>query len=156
MVRSNIRRKTPAFRLDFWKAFRIWVRSSIISHLCTLRHLPLVLHEFVPAVLWSRMICQNRDYIHLSIHDVNSVLHWSGHRPITFTRMFEPRHNKRSTVLSNVRKYMLKHSRESNRPVAGAILAELGTYMLCKRALAANEFKAGLRTMFFSIPVLHN
>ena len=38
--------------------------------------------------------------------------------PITFTRMFEPRHNILSIVRTNVGKYVvawLKHSRESNR-----------------------------------------
>ena len=43
---------------------------------------------------------------------------WSGYRPITFTRMFEPRHNVLSNIRTNVRKYVvtwLEHSREINR-----------------------------------------
>ena len=41
--------------------------------------------------------------------------HWSEYRPITFTRMFELRHNILSNVRTNVRKYVatwLEHSRE--------------------------------------------
>ena len=44
--------------------------------------------------------------------------------PITFTRMFEPRHNILSNVRADIRTYVvswLKHSRESNRPVPGPI-----------------------------------
>ena len=54
--------------------------------------------------------------------------HWSGHWSITFTRMFEPRHNIHSNVRKNVGKYVvtwLEYSRESNRPVPGPLLAEL-------------------------------
>ena len=48
--------------------------------------------------------------------------------PVTFTRMFEPRHNILPDVRTNVGKYVmswLEHSRESNRPVPGIHLAEL-------------------------------
>ena len=52
----------------------------------------------------------------------------SRYLPITFTRMFEPRHNILSNVRTNVRRYVvtwLEHSRECNRPVHGPLLAEL-------------------------------
>ena len=44
--------------------------------------------------------------------------------PITFTRMFEPRHNILSNVRADIRKYIvswLKHSRERNRLLPGPI-----------------------------------
>ena len=44
---------------------------------------------------------------------------------ITFTGMFEPRHNILSNVRGDIRKYVvswLKHSHESNRPVPGPIV----------------------------------
>ena len=64
---------------------------------------------------------------HANATGSNSTCHrfyWSRYRPITFTRMFEPRHN----IISNVRKYIatwLEHSRESNRPLLRPLLAEL-------------------------------
>ena len=57
-----------------------------------------------------------------------SLIYWSWYRPMTFTRMFEPRHNIFSNVRTTVRKYVVswfEHSRESNRPVPGPLLAEL-------------------------------
>ena len=71
----------------------------------------------------SAILCQSR---HLNIacisipgkRETRKLLFWSGYRPITFTRMFEPRHNILSDVRTNFRKYVvtwLEHSRENNR-----------------------------------------
>ena len=59
------------------------------------------------------------------------TLYWFEYRPITFTRMFEPRHNILSNVRTNFRKYAvswLEHLRESDRP--GSLVAELSTARL--------------------------
>ena len=59
--------------------------------------------------------------------------------PITFARMFEPRHvprNVRATFRADIRKYVvtwLKHSRESNRPIPGPLLAEINIKVLSRR-----------------------
>ena len=66
-------------------------------------------------------------YNFLRINNLKWKQYWAPLRvvrvpPITFMRMFEPRHNILSNVRTNVRKYVvtwLKHSRESNRPVPG-------------------------------------
>ena len=56
-------------------------------------------------------------------------LSMTGNRPITFTRMFEPRHNILSNVRADIRKYVaswLEHPRESNRPVLGPTYEVVG------------------------------
>ena len=63
-------------------------------------------------------------------NDIRRMIYqnWSGYRPITFTRKFEPRHSILSYVRTNVRKYVvawLEHSRESNRRYMDWLLAEL-------------------------------
>ena len=68
--------------------------------------------------LLTKVIC-TRNITHLYI------LVWVP--PITLTRKFEPRNNILWNVRTNVGKYVvtwLEHSRESNRPLPGSLLAE--------------------------------
>ena len=56
-----------------------------------------------------------------------------GYRPITFTRMFEPRHNILSNVRTNVQMYVvswLEHSCESNRRYPDHSLWELRIFVI--------------------------
>ena len=82
---------------------------------------------------YSKLIClsamRSSDFCHRNYtnwtkpnEDTKLRQEWSGNRPITFTRMFEPRHNILSNVRADIRMYVvswLEHLRKSITPVPG-------------------------------------
>ena len=97
-------------RFRFFKISNCW-RTLFLMSFCAWVFSGCVVNVNMNFGTWTWTSLQDMAYTKLG--EVRS-----GYRPVTFTRMFEPRHNILSNVRADNRKYVvtwLKHSRESNR-----------------------------------------